>query len=50
MRLIFFKILFIFLTESTHKQGEQQAAGEGEAGSPLNKEPNVGLSLRTLGS
>jgi len=25
-----------------HKQGKQQAEGEGEAGSPLNREPDVG--------
>ena len=31
-----------------HKQGEQQEEGEGEAGSPLSKEPNVGLDPRAL--
>ena len=31
-----------------HKQGEQQA--EGEAGSPLSREPHVGLDPRTLRS
>ena len=36
--------------EGTHKQGEWQAVGEGEAGSMLSKEPDVGLDLRTLGS
>ena len=30
-----------------HKQGEQQGEGEGEAGSPLSKEPNEGLDPRT---
>ncbi|XP_064447848.1 bcl-2-like protein 13 isoform X12 [Mirounga angustirostris] len=34
--------------EREHKQGEWQA--EGEAGSPLSKEPDVGLNPRTLGS
>ena len=28
----FLKILFIYLTESTPKEGEQQAEGEGEVG------------------
>ena len=32
--------------EHAHKQREWQA--EGEAGSPLNKEPNAGLDPRTL--
>jgi len=27
-----------------------QAEGEGEAGSPLNRDPDVGLDPRTLGS
>jgi len=44
--LSFFKILF----EREHKQGEWQAEGEGEAGSPLNREPDVGLDPRTPGS
>ena len=29
--------------ERVHKQGEQQAKGEGEAGSPWSREPNAGL-------
>ena len=41
------KILFIYLLENAckreHKQAEQQTEGEGEAGSPLSREPNVGL-------
>ena len=37
----FSKILFIYLTESEHKQGEQQAEGEGEAGSPFSRELDV---------
>ena len=40
------KILFIYVTE--HKQGEWQA--EGEAGSPLSKEPDVALDPSILGS
>ena len=42
---LFFKDLFIYLTEKRHNQGEQQA--EGEAGSPLSKELSVGLHPRT---
>jgi len=38
------------LPEREHKQGERQAEQtEGEAGSLLSKEPDVGLSPRTLG-
>ena len=46
------KILFIYLTggEIAHKQGEQQAEGEGEAGSPLSKEPDWGIYPKILGS
>ena len=46
------KILFIYLTERArkHKQGELQVEGEGEANSPLSREPNTGLDLRTLRS
>ena len=41
----FYKKDFIYLfdTEREDKQGEQQAEGEGEAGSPPSKEPNAGL-------
>ena len=46
--LLFFLKYFIYLTEREHKQGQQQA--EGEAGSPLSREPNMGLDPRTLGS
>lgn len=35
--------------ENEHKWGEG-AEGEGEAGSPLSREPDVGLDLKTLGS
>jgi len=38
------------LTEREHKQGELQAEGEGEANSPLSREPDEGLKPRTLGS
>ena len=50
--LLYFKILFIYLTEREreHKLGEQQAEGEGEAGSLPNKEPDAGPYPRTLGS
>ena len=44
----FLKILFI--TERENKPGVQQAEGEGEAGSPLSREPDTGLDPRTLGS
>ena len=33
-----------------HRQGEQQAEGEGGAGSPLSKDPDLGLDSRTSGS
>ena len=49
-----FKKDFIYLfyreRERKHKQREKQAEGKGEAGSLLNKEPNMGLNPRTLGS
>ena len=41
--------LFVTERERAHKQGEWQAEGE-EAGSPLSREPDEGLDLRTLGS
>ena len=41
---------FIHLFDSEHKQGEQQAEGEGEAGSPLSRELNAGLHPGTPGS
>ena len=44
-KIFFLKIyLFIWQREGEHKQGEQQAEGEGEADSPLSKEPHVGLN------
>jgi len=46
LKSFFFKEDFIYLTE--HKQRDQQA--EGEAGSLLSKEPDVGLDPRTPGS
>ena len=41
---VLFKILFTYLAEreSEDKQGELQADGEGEAGSPLSREPHGG--------
>ena len=45
---IFKKLLFIYLSEREHKQEEQQT--EGEAGSPMSKETDAGLHLRTLGA
>ena len=43
---------FIHLTEqeSEGAQAGGAAEGEGEAGSSLSREPNVGLNPRTLGS
>ena len=48
---MFLKIVFIYLTqrESEHKQGEQQAEGEGEADSPLSRSL-MGLHPWILGS
>ena len=40
--------LFIYLSERERKY--KQAEAEGEAGSPLSKEPDVGLDPRTLRS
>jgi len=49
---LFFKILFIYLTErDTAREGTQAGGvGEGEAGFPLSRESNAGLNPRTLGS
>ena len=45
---------FIYLfdreKECKHKQGELQEEGEGEAGSPLSREPDMGLDPKTRGS
>ena len=48
--LKYFIYLFDRTRESEHKQREWHAEGEGEAGSLLSREPNVGLNPRTLGS
>ena len=47
--IYFFKRFYLFVRESErseneHKQTEWQAEAEGEAGSLLSKEPDVGLS------
>ena len=47
---IFFKILFIHLTERERAQARGAAKGEGETGSSLSREPDMGLDPRTLGS
>ena len=39
----FFNILFIYLTQRDHHQGKQLAEGEGKAGSPPGRDPNVCL-------
>jgi len=44
-RQYFFKILFIYLRERA--QAERVAEGEGEAGSPLRREPDAGFNPRT---
>jgi len=38
------------LTEGEHRQGEWQAKGEEEAGSPLSREPDAVLDPGILGS
>ena len=50
MCINFFKILFIYLTEKEREQSGGGAEAEGEAGSPLSREPNTGLHPRTLRS
>ena len=55
LKNVFLKILFIYLRERQHEREREQeqgeeAEGEGEADSPLSREPNVGLDLRTLSS
>ena len=47
MPFFFFKILFIYLRESERAQAGGPAEGEGEAGSPPSREPDVGLDPRT---
>ena len=44
------KILFIYLTERDRAQAWGMAEGKGEGGSPLSREPYMGLTPRTLGS
>jgi len=47
---LFFNIfIYLFDREIEHKWAERQAEGEGEAGSPLSREPDAGLDPRTLG-
>ena len=50
--LIFLKILFIYLTERERSQVGRETGREREeeAGSPLSREPDMGLNPRTLGS
>ena len=49
--LFFLKILFVYLRErerkSAHTNGVGGAEGEGDAGSPLSREPDAGLHPRT---
>ena len=46
--VIFFFKDCIYLYDTEHKQGYLQAEGEGEVGSPLSREPDRGIRLRTL--
>ena len=48
----FFKILFIYLTETETARAGTQAGGvrEGEAGFPLSRQPDAGLDPSVLGS
>ena len=46
-QISFSKNIYLFERERVHKQGEQQAEGEGEAGSQMSREPDVGFHLRT---
>ena len=48
--LYFEAFIYLFVRESEHKQTERQAEAEGEADSPLSKEPDAGLDPWTLGS
>ena len=45
---LFQDFIYLFDTQREHKQEEQQ--GEGEAGSPLSRDPNEGLDSRTPNS
>ena len=40
-----FLFIYLFIREQEHKQGERQTEGEGEAGSPLSRELDVGLDF-----
>ena len=48
--VLFLKIIYLFIYQRQWAQAEWQAEAEGEAGSLLSKEPDVGLDPRTLGS
>ena len=48
MRIYFFKVLFIYLREGEREKEREDKQGggaeeEGETGSPLSREPDVGL-------
>ena len=45
---LLFKRFYLFNRERTQAGGD--AEGEGEADSPLSREPDAGLNLRVLGS
>lgn len=48
--LFLFNILFIYLREKEKERAQAGMRAEGEADSPLSREPNVRLHPRTLGS
>ena len=45
-----FKKYFVYLFDTERAQVGGGAEGEGEAGSPLSREPHMGLNPRILGS
>ena len=48
--MVFFLRFYLFERERESRQAGEAAEGEGEAGSPLSREPDVGLDPTTLGS
>ena len=46
----FFRRFYLFDTERDRQRAQAGGVGEGEAGSPLSREPNMGLDSRTPGS
>ena len=48
--LLFLRTLFMYLRDMKEKDHKQEGGGDGEADSPLRRDPDVGLDPRTLGS